>query len=149
MNVSMMINEITHDDLVNLFSTGLYGSEYLQAFYDSPMYHALPDASDDDCFEDKLARMLLNGKEIYLIDCYAEDKDDYYGKLPHEWDSERGMVYTITLKDVVKGLERACIDDGYDAKCFYDLCYDDAYNLDLPKAENLLQIIMFGEAIYG
>lgn len=145
MKVQIKIKEITHEDLVNLFSTGLYGSTFLGADYPN-----LDIYEEGECFEDKLAKALLAGHTIEINDMYAEDKDDCYGELPHYWDGSYGcMRYTITLKDVAKGIEKALANGGYDAKCAQHLVDDDAYNLDLPEAENLLQIIVFGEAVYG
>ena len=48
------IIDITHDDLVNLFSTALYGSSYLSAEYDEDFYNSIPnDKKEGDCYEDK------------------------------------------------------------------------------------------------
>lgn len=145
MKVQSKITDITHEDLVNLFSTGLYGSYYLDADYPN-----LDIYEEGECFEDKLAKALLAGHTIEINDMYAEDKDDFYGELPHKWDGSYGcMRYEITLQDVIKGLEKAIFDGDYSAKCFNDLCNGDAYNLDLPEAETLMQYIMFGELVYA
>jgi hypothetical protein len=45
-------------------------------------------------------------------------------------------------------LQKALYNGGWDAKCAFDLINDEG-DLDLTEAENLLQIITFGEAIYG
>ena len=66
------IIDITHEDLVNLFSTALYGSSYLSAEYDKDFYNSIPkDKKEGDCFEDHIADVLLNGGEIYIYDAYS------------------------------------------------------------------------------
>lgn len=150
MKAKTIITEITHDDLVNLFSTSCYGSQWLACDYDSIAYKALQSASQDDCVEDKLAKLLLAGKSILLCDYYAECDADFYGNLPHEWDNKSScMVYTITLDDVKNGLQWA-LDNGdcYEKRYANNLIDNDGYDLDQPEAEYLCQLIMFGEQIY-
>ena len=53
------ITEITQEDLVNLFSTALYGSTYLDADYPKRDIY-----EEDDCYEDKLAKVVY--MEIFL-----------------------------------------------------------------------------------
>ena len=150
------ITEITHDDLVNLFSTALYGSTYLDADYpNSDIYE------EDDCYEDKLAKALLNGQTIVVRDTYAEGC--VYGNLPHEIegceDDEdiADVAYEVTLEDVKKGLEKAGSGtfiinfDGekeFGVKAF-DMFANEDLSFDLVCADCLMQIIVFGELIYG
>lgn len=150
MKTKTTIIEINHEDLVNFFSTALYGSCMFDARYDSIEYHELKDANDNDCFEDKLARLLLAGKTIEIVDRYAEDFEEYYGELPHAWNEDDfEMRYTVSLEDIKHGIE-ACLDgDDYISGCARDLINDDSYNLDLTEAENLLQMCVYGEMIYG
>ena len=148
MKVQTKIKEITHEDLVNLFSTATYGSNWLVIRKPKGSYKGTALEDENDCAEDTWAKVLLNGGTIYCYDNYAEDEDDFYGNLPHKF-TDYDMRYELTLKDLIKGLEKAIFDGDYSAKCFYHLCNDDAYNLDLPEAETLMQYIMFGEAIYG
>ena len=85
---------------------------------------------------------------MYVLDYYSEE--EAYGNLPHEWDEKRGaMKYTVTLDDIKKGIQKAIDNGGWDAECARDLINEDSCDLDLTEAENLLQIITFGEAIYG
>ena len=150
------ITEITHDDLVNLFSTALYGSTYLDADYpNSDIYE------EDDCYEDKLAKALLNGKTIVVRDTYAEGC--VYGNLPHEIEGCEedediaNVAYKVTLEDVKKGLEKAGSGtfkinfDGekeFGVKAF-DMFANEDLSFDLVCADCLMQIIVFGELIYG
>lgn len=150
MKTKTTITEITHDDIVNLLSTGLYGSHFFGVDYSIEDYRKIPNPDEYDCIEDKCAKLLLNGKSIVIYDMYAEDEEDFHGKLYHSWDSYNAtMDYTITLSDIKKGLQKALDNGGWDAKCAFDLINEDSCDLDLTEAENLLQIITFGEAIYG
>ena len=149
MKTKTIVQEITHEDLVNLFSTALYGSSWLGASYDGDTYLSLAKATENDCFEDKLAKMLLSGHTIKLMDYYAEDDSEYYGNHIHEY-CEGCMEYTISLDDVKEGLQLALNDDdSWHRECAQKLIYDDAYDLDQPRAEVLCQLIMFGEEVYG
>lgn len=148
MKVEVTIKEITKDDLVNLFSIGLTGSSFLGCDYDRKAYQSLPDASEDDCIEDKLAKLLLAGHSIELWDMEAE-QEDHYGTLPSRYHKAYGcMAYKVTLEDIKKGLQAAASNEDT-AVYFNDLVYDDAFNLDLTEGEALLQVIMFNEVIYG
>ena len=161
MKTKTIITDITKEDLVNLFSTALYGSQYLGADYDPNEYRKIPNPDDCGCFEEKLAKMLLNGKPITIYDMYAEDEEDFYGDLWHQWDGDNGtMDYLVNLKDIEKGLQK-CLDgtfkvnNGYDEeipymrKCVANLIDRENGDLDLPQAENILQVIVFGQIIYG
>ncbi len=149
MKTKTTILEINHEDLVGFFSTALYCSSMFHAVYDSIEYRMLKDASENDCFEDKLARLLLAGKTIEIVDKYAEDWDEYYGNLPHVWNEESGMVYTVSLDDIKRGIQ-SCLDgDLYISECARNLVHADEGNLDSQQAENILQVVLFGEMIYG
>ena len=148
MKIEVTIKEITKDDLVNLFSTGLTGSSFLGCDYDKKTYQSLPDASEDDCIEDKLAKLLLAGHSIELWDMEAEP-EDHYGNLASRYrEAYQCMAYKVTLEDIKKGLQNAASNEDT-SYYFNDLVNDDAYNLDLTGGESLLQFIMFGELIYG
>lgn len=153
----VIITEIKHEDLVNLFSTALYGSMYLDADYPkSDIYE------EDDCYEDKLAKALLNGQTIVVRDTYAEGC--VYGNLPHEieWceedDDIANVAYKVTLEDVKKGLEKAGSgtfkinfdgEEEFALRAFDSFTDEDACDFDLAYADCLMQIIVFGELIYG
>lgn len=151
MKTKTTILEINHEDLVDFLSTALYDCSMFRAFYDSIEYRMLKDADESDSFEDKLARLLLAGKTIEIVDKYAEDWDEYYGNLPHVWnyDEYGGMVYTVSLDDIKCGIQ-ACLDgDDYLSECARKLVHADEGNFDSPQAENILQVVLFGEMIYG
>lgn len=150
MKTKTIVMDVNHDDLVDLFSTALYGSYVFGCVYDSVEYHALPNADDNDCYEDVLAKLLLAGKSIEIIDKQSEDEDDHYGNLNHKWDNDdEVMVYIVTLKDIIDGLQRALdCDDEWILMCVHNFATQNG-NFDLYQAEALLQYIIFGEVIYG
>ena len=153
------IIDITHEDLVNLFSTALYGSSYLSAEYDKDFYNSIPkDKKEGDCFEDHIADVLLNGGEIYIYDTYSEG--EVYSKngerIKEEYGGEEYAQYTLTLTDIIEGLQRAANgtyktnnDTKYIRHCFDEFAEDDCYDLDLTDADALMQVITFNELIYG
>ena len=67
MKTKITVTELDHEDLVNLLSTALYGSSWFEADYDNNIYKSL-EIKEGDCFEDKLADMLLAGHKITIID---------------------------------------------------------------------------------
>ena len=147
MKTKTIITEITQDDLVNLLSTATHGSSYFYVMKKKKDYYGTELEDENDFREDALAKILLAGRPVYVLDFYSDELA--YGKLPREWDEKNcAMKYTVTLEDIKKGLQKAIDNGGWDAKCAYDLINDDSCDLDLTEAENLLQIITFGEAIY-
>lgn len=149
MKIKTKITDITHDDIVNLLSTASYGSSWLGLNYDTTDFLSLEDSDKYRCIEDKMAALLLAGKSVELYDMYAEDDTDFYGKLPHHWDYENEtMDYTVTLKDISDGIEKALDKGGWTAKCAMNLInsYGD---FDQTEAEELIQWIIFGKSIYG
>lgn len=163
MKTKTTITEITHEDLVNLFSTALYGSTYLSADYTIEDRKSV-DVSDDDCYEDIIAKILLAGKSIEVTDDYAEGCS--YGLLPYRFqdkdDDGSSVIYRVTLDDIKRGLEKAADgtfkgdDDKYRANelAFARKAYDafvnyDDCGFDLVYADALMQIILFDEIIYG
>lgn len=148
MKVELTIKEITKDDLVNLFSIGLTGSSFLGCDYDDKLYQSLPDSNEDDCVEDKLAKLLIAGHSIELLDMAARPEDHYGSLKSHYCKADRYMAYKVTLEDIKKGLQAAILNEDT-VDYFFDLLNDDACNLDWIGGESLLQFIMFNEVIYG
>ena len=139
MKTKTIVLEIDHDDLVNLFSTGLDGSNYLDADYESNDVLA-----DCECFEDKLAQSVLAGRSITFRDMYAEGYA--HGELPRVIDdNDEDVIYTVTLEDIKRGLEKAADICPWAFRAFADYTSD----WDYYAGDALLQIIIFGELIYG
>ena len=159
MKTKTIITEITHEDIFNLLSTGIhYGSHFFGVDYSVEDYRKIPNPDEYDCIEDKCAKLLLNGKSIVIYDMYAEDEEDFHGGLWHQWDEDNGtMDYLVSLKDIEKGLQK-CLDGTFNVnddeerpymrKCVANLIDSDE-DLDLPQAENILQVVVFGQIIYG
>ena len=153
------IIDFTHEDLVNLFSTAIYGSSYLSAEYDKDFYNSIPkEKKEGDCYEDHIADVLLNGGEIYIYDAYSEG--EVYSKngelIKEEYGEDEYAQYTLTLTDIIEGLQRAANgtyktnnDTKFIRQCFNEFADEDCYDLDLTDADALMQIITFNELIYG
>lgn len=163
MKTKITITELSHNDLVDLFSTALYGSSYLSADYTIEDRKSV-DVSDDDCYEDIIAKILLSGKSIEVTDNYAEGCS--YGSLPYRFqdkdDDDSSVIYRVTLDNIIRGLEKASdgtFNAGNDewtertkksARVSFDSFMDeDRCDFDLVRADILMQIILFDEIIYG
>lgn len=148
MKTTTKISEISQDDLVNLLSTATDGSEYIDIDW---VYQEeyIKSKEEGDSRENIYAKMLLNGYKIEVRDYFAEDDEDFYGCLHHEWNEEdECMVYHVGIEDIANGIAK-CIDNGgWTAECAYDLI-NKPENLDLYEAEAIMQVIVYGEVIYG
>ena len=166
MKTKTIIEEITHEDLVDLLSGALYGSSYLSAqvlYGDSVMF------CEEDSYEDVIANVLLHGGTIYITDHYAED-GEVYGNLSCEVkeDDEGNLstIYFVTLNDIKSGLERAASGtfnagaDGNFISDWRERCIEfakrsfEAFSWnerewDAITADCLMQIILFNEIVYG
>ena len=153
------IIDITHEDLVNLFSTAIYGSSYLSAEYDKDFYNSIPkEKKEGDCYEDHIADVLLNGGEIYIYDAYSEGEvySDNGELIKEAYSDEDYAQYTLTLTDIIEGLQRAANgtyktnnDTKFIRQCFNEFADEDCCDLDLTDADALMQVITFNELIYG
>lgn len=137
MKTKITVTELTHDDLVNLLSTALYGSTWFEADYDNDIYNSLKN-KEGDCFEDKLADMLLAGHKITIFDHEAEGES--YSKKCVGFDGE-SAIYKITLKDF---LNTASTKKGY--KLVEEVLTGDG---DYWTGDAFLQRVVFGQEIYG
>lgn len=165
MKTKTVISEITHDDLVNLFSTALYGSTWLSATYRTEDWEFVKGQQlkeTDASFEDKLAYILLNDGHIWFYDHIAEDKDEVYqGRFCENcyWDYTRNMAcYEVSLDSIRQGLQSA-MDGEFICYCNEDekdwaknvvckmLQYDGG-DYDIDDAELIMQIILFSEVVY-
>ena len=137
MKTKITVTELDHEDLVNLLSTALYGSSWFEADYDSNIYRSLK-IKEGDCFEDKLADMLLAGHKITIIDHEAEGES--YSKKCVGFDGE-SAIYEITLKDFLK---TASTKRGY--QLVEEVLSGDG---DYWTGDAFLQRVVFGEEVYG
>ena len=160
MKTKTIITELTQEDLVNLLCTATYGSNWLSCY--APDREGV-DITEDDCLEDEWAKCLLAGKKITCTD-YNADEGEHYGTLEHYTEEDGQTTYLVSLQDIINGLQK-CADGtfshtNYDeadngdtekswiAKCFQHF-KEDTGEMDNPEAESLMQIILFGELIYG
>ena len=97
MKTTIKVTAFEHDDLVDLLSTALYGSTWFEADYNSKIYETLK-VKNGDCFEDKLADMLLAGHKITIIDHEAEGEKYSNKFVKFEGESE-AAVYEVGLED--------------------------------------------------
>lgn len=149
MKTRTIIEQLTQEDLVALLCTATYGSSWLEIY--APDREGV-DITEEDCREDVWAKCLLAGKKVECYDHYAEG--EVYGSLPHtkdkreDWD---GIVtYYLTLQDIEAGLSK-CADGQAGSWCAtsFRLFQEDTGNIDIEEAEMMMQIILFGEIIYG
>lgn len=138
MKTKITVTEFTHDELVDLLSTALYGSSWFEADYDNDKYKLIEN-KEGDCFEDKLADMLLAGHKITLIDNYAEGES--YSKKFVGFNKDESANYEISLKDLLK---TASTKSGF--KLVEEVLDGDG---DYWTADAFLQRVVFGEEIYG
>ena len=143
MKFEVTIKEMSHDELVDLFSTALYSNPAFGCDYSKEEYYKV--AKKDDCYEDVIAKILLNGGKVEVIDRYSENGDEAYSENAYWDDCEEHFVYPINLHDVFKGLERASANE-YDNKRFMAFINEES---DMIDCDILLQYICYGKAIYG
>lgn len=146
MKVSIEVTELTHEDLVDILSTALYGCNYLSVDLDDEFYDKIPrEKCQGSCMEDEAADILLNGGNLKITD-YEADGKLYLNKLhpqkkgPHLDKAGRGK-YFLTLQDF---LWACSTERGY--KLLTETLSGEG---DYFTANNLLQIAMFGKEIYG
>lgn len=162
MKTETKITELNVEDLVDLFSTAFYGSSYLTADYDE---HEGKDVGD--CYEEIMARILLDGGKIEVTDHYAED-GEVYGNLSCRVDEDEDgcltTTYSVTLSDIREGLEKAIngtfntrpdVNGDFSdrnvefAKRSFNAFAFDEREWDANTADCLMQIILFDEIVYG
>ena len=143
MKFNVKIKEMSHDELVDLFSTALYSNPAFGCDYSKEEHDKV--AAKGDCYEDIIAKILLGGGSVDIIDRYSESGDEPYSEDAYWDDCEEHFVYPITLHDVFKGLERVS-ESEYDNKRFMAFINEES---DMIDCDILLQYICYGEAIYG
>ena len=149
MKTKVQILELSHDDIVELLSTACYGSYVFTFTYDRDKYVGDCDFKANDCAEDVAAKILFAGGDICIIDRYAEDADEHYGNLTAHYDDGE-MIYSVNYGDIIRGLNAAAnYETSWVRKCFNSFLNYEEGDFDQLRAETLLQVIVFGEHIYG
>ena len=139
MKTEIKVTEIEHDELVYLLSTALYGSTWFDASYDKKIYGSLKKTTGE-CFEDKLADMLLAGHNITFIDLEA-DGESYSKNFVRFEGKYQNAVYEVKLNDFLKV---ASTEEGFDL--LKEVLSGEG---DYYTADAFLQRVVFGEEIYG
>ena len=139
MKTDIKVTELEHDELVDLLSTALYGSTWFDASYDKNIYEKLEN-TQGECFEDKLADMLLNGNKITITDMEA-DGESYSEKFVRFEGKYQNAVYEVELNDF---LEVASTKKGF--RLLEDVLSGEG---DYYTADAFLQRVVFGEEVYG
>jgi hypothetical protein len=139
MKTTIKVTEFEHEELVDLLSTALCGSSWFEADYDSKIYETLK-VKNGECFEDKLADMLLAGHKITIID-HEADGESYSKKFVRFEGEYESAVYEVSLKDF---LNTASTKRGY--QLVDEVLSGDG---DYWTADAYLQMVVFGEEVYG
>ena len=128
------LNSIDHEMLVDLLCTATYGCDWLEIktlkserFMDEEVEQSVRDGW---CREDRWANRLLKGGHIVCLDYYDDDAQP--------------ARYELTLDDIKRGLEKA--RDGEAVRDWADFVTDED---DYCTCNNLMQVCIFGEVIYG
>ena len=139
MKTTIKVTEFEHEELVDLLSTALCGSSWFEADYDSKIYETLK-VKNGECFEDKLADMLLAGHKITIID-HEADGESYSNNFVRFEGEYESAVYEVGLKDFLK---TASTKRGY--QLVDEVLSGDG---DYWTADAYLQMVVFGEEVYG
>lgn len=137
MKAKILVTELSHEELTDLLSTSLYGSSWFSAKYDKEVYKSIKN-KNGDCFEEKLADMLLAGHKITIVDTMAEG-ESYSNKFVR-LDGDCAE-YEIGLNDILK---TASSKTGYEL--LKDVLSGEG---DYFTADAFLQRVVFGKEIYG
>lgn len=170
MEATFTVNKLTHDELVNLFSTATYGK-----------YPAIMIKPSEECdglqlnaqsIEDYWAAILEQGGSLWVYDIYDEssskEEAEYYGNQGVNWvetdykEVTSKMVdlfgigrvpiigkfsvpaYKITMETLLAGINANTKESS---RLVQELFIDE--DGDLYTAYNLMQVAVFGEIIYG
>lgn len=138
MKTKITVTAMEHDELVDLLSTALEGSNWFGATYDRDLYESIQE-THGYCLEDKLADMLLSGHQITITD-YEADGESYSSKCT-KITADGDAVYKVGLEDFLKV---ASTKKGF--QLLSDVLDGTG---DYYTADAFLQRVVFGEEIYG
>lgn len=152
------ITDINHEDLVDLFSTAFYDSINFGVTYKESAKNLIK-REENDCFEDVLAKIAMKAKntkdKLMVFDNNAED-GEVYGKntCGTQYNEEYCTIetyYYIGIEEITKGLEAAAnSNEDYIRKSFEAFANrEDDGEWDAITADILMQMIVFGEVVYG
>lgn len=146
------ITNITHDDLVKLFSTALYHSATFEVDMDRDFYNMLSEKKKHGLRkEDKMADIILNGGNIFVYDKNDDGTPlSDIGTVIDNGSDEPYVLYTINMKNIIDGLSSCANGDrgDYEQECFENYLHN-SREFDQGDADVLFQNIVFKETIYG
>ena len=129
MKYNINIIELSHNNLVSILSGAdsriAYWAESMDADqedYDKARKELIDDMGDDISYEDVLATVLKNGKDIVIV------------------DNEEGVYYTLNLNKLLTGVGKAISEN------LLSFGIDDWDAVDCDIA---IQMAIFGEVIFG
>jgi hypothetical protein len=130
------LTNINKEVLVDLLSTATYGCDYLGVLT-LKTEKSIDEKFDSDylenrCCEELWADRLLGGGHIVVVDYEDEDENGVPAK------------YTLNLEDFKNGLNKA--RDKEAVRDWADFVEEED---DYYTCNNLLQVIVFGEIVYG
>ena len=73
MELEIKVKSMEQEDLVDFLSTALYDNGNYRTEYNTGCYYSACKVDEDDCFEEKCAKVLLAGGDISFADMYCED----------------------------------------------------------------------------
>lgn len=139
-NTRANIDNISKETLVDLFSTATYGCNWLEITTLKSERHLDSVFSEEylqnRCCEERWADRLLNGGHIVCKDYEDSQEDENGDYIPTR--------YKIDLKTLKKRLKLARDKEAIRDWCDFVLEKDDYFTCN-----NLMQVVMFGEVIYG
>lgn len=138
MKTKITVTAMDHEELVDLLSTALEGSNWFVASYNRELYESIKE-THGYCLEDKLADMLLSGHQITITDYEAEGES--YSSKCTRITADGNAIYKIGLDDILKV---ASTKKGYQLLSEVLDGTGDFYTADA-----FLQRVVFGEEIYG
>lgn len=172
MKATFNVKELSHEDLVNWLSTATYGNE--GQIHISPGDIDWKNLTSADTLEDSWADILLNGGTLVVADMNADpcydikdvDQLEYYGAKGINWLSTKYQEFTNSIVDLfgkvhhtsklivpsyVINLDTILAGINHDTEeskfLVEDMFICDSY--DMYTAYNLLQVVVFGEIVYG
>lgn len=157
MKTEIKITNLNHEDLVDLFSTAFYDSLNFSVTYADSARNNIK-VEENDCFEDVLAKIAVNAKvandKLMVYDENAEDGEVYGSCACGTAQIDDDIIttyYYIGIKEIIKGLEAAAnSSEDYIRKSFEAFANrEDDGEWDAITADVLMQMIVFGEVIYG
>ena len=150
MTKEVKILDISHEELVNLFSGATYGNPYMgievapSSYELSKMLTAKAKETheiEDICQEDIWAMTIKNGGTLAFIDYEDDDYNEEEDNVGNE--IEGNGVHFIDFEKLIDGLNKS-----------YQQCPNDIERLEQEEDDmitdyNVCQVIMFGEVVYG